>query len=100
MRKVLNVFLSLSLFAAPLLAQNRGRQSAVQDDQSDRPKIDVESYSVDVTLTPDEHRLVGKADIRFKQLDRQNYAVFDLDRRLRVDKATMGGSDVRVRPID
>jgi tetratricopeptide (TPR) repeat protein len=72
----------------------------VPDDQSDRPKIDVESYVVDVTLTPEDHQIVGKTDIRFKQLDRQNYAVFDLDRRLRVEKATIGGSDVRFKQFD
>src|SRR5262245_50200659 len=90
-------FLSLS---TPLLAQSRNRQAVVQDDQSDRPKIDVEAYSVDITLVPEEHRLAGKTDVRFKQLDRQNYAVFDLDRRLRVDKATINGSDARFRQFD
>src|SRR5690349_1370778 len=100
MKKVLNLFLSLSLFATPLLAQTRGRQLAVQDDQSDRPKIDVESYSVAITLTPEEHKLAGQADIRFKQLDRQNYAVFDLDRRLKVEKATIGGMEVRFKQFD
>jgi len=94
------VLLSLSSFSAALPAQNRGRQAVVQDNVSDRPKIDVDSYSVDVTLTPEEHRLTGKADIAFKQLDRQNYAVFDLDRRLRVDKASISGSDVRFRQFD
>jgi aminopeptidase N len=82
-------------------AQSRGRQlAAVPDDQSDRPKIDVESYTVDITLVPEEHQLTGKADIRFKQLDRQNYAVFDLDRRLRVEKATINGAEARFRQFD
>lgn len=100
MSKVFNFVLCLSLLSTPLLAQTRGRQLTVQGDQSDRPKIDVESYTVDVTLIPDEHRLTGKADIRFKQLDRQNYAVFDLDRRLKVDKASISGSEVRFRQFD
>jgi tetratricopeptide (TPR) repeat protein len=99
MSKVFSFILSFSLACTPLLAQ-RNRQPAVQDDQSDRPKIDVESYSVDVTLMPEEHQLAGKADIRFKQLDRQNYAVFDLDRRLRVEKATVNGAEVRFRQFD
>jgi len=73
--------LCFSSLSTPLLAQSRNRQAVVQDDQSDRPKIDVESYSINITLMPEEHRLSGKADIRFKQLDRQNYAVFELDRR-------------------
>src|SRR5215813_3056489 len=100
MRKALCVLLCLPLFSIPLLAQSRGRQPLVPDDQSDRPKIDVESYSVEITLSPDEHQLAGKADIRFKQLDRQNYAVFDLDRRLRVDKATINGAEARFRQFD
>src|SRR5262245_29085126 len=99
MSKVFSFILSFSLACTPLLAQ-RNHQPAVQDDQSDRPKIDVESYSVDVTLMPEEHQLAGKADIRFKQLDRQNYAVFDLDRRLRVEKATINGAEARFRQFD
>ncbi len=106
-------YLSLSLLIAALLAvlpvfvvpmsaqQSRpAQQQAAQDDQSDRPKIDVESYAVDVTLLPQEHNLAGKADIRFKQLDRKTYATFDLDRRLRVDRASIGGTEVRFRQFD
>jgi aminopeptidase N len=89
----------MSLLSGSLFAQSRSTQQS-QDDQADRPKIDVESYSVDISIVPDEHRLAGKADIRFKQLDRKNYAVFDLDRRLRIDKATVGGQDARFRQFD
>src|SRR5207302_10350 len=49
---------------------------------------------------PQEHRLAGKADIRFKQLDRKAYATFDLDRRLRVERASIGGAEVRFRQFD
>src|SRR5207237_8209914 len=97
------VFISvLALFlVAPLSAQqSRPGQQPPQDDQTDRPKIDVESYTVDVTLVPQEHRLIGKADIKFKQLDRKTYATFDLDRRLRVDRASFGGAEVRFRQFD
>ena len=101
MIKVFNLILCLALVSTPLVAQSRTRQpAAVQDDQSDRPKIDVEAYIVNVSLVPEEHRLIGKADIRFKQLDRQNYVVFDLDRRLRVDKATINGAEARFRQFD
>src|SRR4051812_27682048 len=99
MRKVLGFLLAVPLLTMSLEAQ-RGRPVAVQDDQSDRPKIDVDSYSVDITLMPEEHRLAGKADITFKQLDRQNYAVFDLDRRLRVEMATINGAEARFRQFD
>src|SRR5262245_36099 len=100
MKKLFSLFLFLALFSALAFAQGRGAQQAAQDDLSDRPKIDVESYTVEITLTPEEHRLDGKADIRFKQLDRKNYAVFDLDRRLRVDKASIGGAEARFRQFD
>src|SRR5437016_2810064 len=104
MSKLLKSVLCLSLLASSLFAQSRTttpqQPQQTQDDQSDRPKIDVDSYSVDITLTPEEHRLAGKADIRFKQLDRKNYAVFDLDRRLRIDKATIGGAEARLKQFD
>jgi hypothetical protein len=100
--KNLSTFLLAALLSVvPLSAQQlRGTRQAPQDDQSDRPSIHVDSYSVEVTLVPAEHRLAGKADIRFKQLDRKNYAVFDLDRRLRVDKASVGGAEARFRQFD
>src|SRR6266478_5004436 len=101
MRHPIFSLLLMALLVAPLpAAQSRQAQQQAQDDQSDRPKIDVESYSVEVTLVPDEHRLTGKADVKFKQLDRKNYATFDLDRRLRIDGATIAGSEVRFRQFD
>src|SRR6266704_6563880 len=90
-----------ALWGVPLLAQPpRAIQQAAPDDQSDRPTIDVEAYSIEVTLAPQEHRLTGRADIKFKQLDRKTYATFDLDRRLRVDRASIGGADARFRQFD
>src|SRR5439155_21600356 len=75
-------------------------QQSAQGNNTDRPRIYVESYSIDATLAPPEHRLTGKADIKFKQLDRKTYATFDLHRRLRVDRASIGGADVRFRQFD
>jgi aminopeptidase N len=100
MKRFFNLLLSFALLSASAFTQGRGAQQTPQDDLSDRPKIDVESYAVEVTLMPEEHRLDGKADIRFKQLDRKNYAVFDLDRRLRVEKATLSGAEARFRQFD
>src|SRR5262245_6385792 len=100
MRRVFNLLLSCALISAPAFAQVRGAQQQAQDDLSDRPKIDVESYAIEIKLAPEEHRLDGKADIRFKQLDRKTYAVFDLDRRLRVDKASIGGAEARFKQFD
>ena len=54
-----------ALLAAPLTAgQSRPGQPPAQDDQSDRPTIDVEAYSIEVTLAPQEHRLTGRAEAR------------------------------------
>ena len=94
--RYVSVLLTLLLVAVPLVAQS-SRQA--QED-SDRPQIDVASYSVDVTLVPEEHRLIGKADIQFKQLERKTLATFDLDRRLRVADVTVGGADARFRQYD
>src|SRR5262249_42053409 len=100
MKRFFFLILSFPLLSTSVFPQGRGVQQPAQDDQSDRPKIDVESYAVEVTLVPDEHRLAGKADIRFKQLDRKNYAVFDLDRRLRVEKVSITGAEARFRQFD
>src|SRR6267378_6631954 len=96
MKNLLTSLLLTTLLAAPVAAQSR----AGADTASDRARIDVDLYSVDVTLDPEEHRLAGKADIQFKQLDRKNVATFDLDRRLRVEKVTIGGADTRFRQYD
>ena len=69
------LFLTVPLFAQ----QSRPVQQSAQDDQSDRPKIDVESYSVEVTLLPQEHRLTGR------QLE---------ERRLRAHRK--GGADIQL----
>src|SRR5215471_9764944 len=101
MKNFLTFLLAALICIVPASAQQlRGTQQSSQDDQADRPKIHVDMYSVEVTLLPDDHRLVGKADIQFHQLDRKNYAVFDLDRRLRVDKATIAGTEARIRQFD
>src|SRR5262249_33964433 len=100
--KNLSTFLLAALIGiVPASAQQlRGVQQSSQDDQADRPKIHVDVYSVEVTLLPDDHKLVGKADIQFKQLDRKNYAAFDLDRRLRVDKVSIAGTEARFKQFD
>ena len=102
MRYLFSFLLTTALLApsSVTVGQSRQTQQAPQDDQSDRPKIDVESYSVDITIVPQERRLTGQADIKFKQLDRKTYATFDLDRRLRVDRASIGGAEVRFRQFD
>jgi aminopeptidase N len=90
------VVLSIS---SPALAQP-ARRVATTNDQSDRPKIDIEAYSININIVPNEHKLDGVAEVRFRQLDRQNFATFDLDRRLRVSKVTIGTDDARFRQFD
>ena len=71
--------------------------------QSDKPRIDVESYSIEATIDPYEREIRATATIRFSQLDRQSYAVFDLDRRLRVRDVFLGEIEpvpVRYRQFD
>lgn len=102
MKKLLFCLATAIVSIVPATAQQlRGpQQASSQDDLADRPKIHVDQYSVEVTLLPEDHKLIGKADIQFKQLDRKNYAVFDLDRRLRVDKALVAGVEARIRQFD
>ena len=62
-----------------------------------------ESYTVDAILNPAEGELTGTAKIRFVQVDRQTYAVFELDRRLRVRDVYLGEEEplpVRFRQFD
>ncbi len=68
-----------------------------------RPQIDVESYTVEAVLDGANGELTGTAVIRFVQLDRQSYAVFDLDPRLRVRDVYLGEAEplpVRFRQFD
>jgi hypothetical protein len=71
--------------------------------EAGRPQIDVESYAVEAILNPAEGELTGTTEIRFVQLDRQNYAVFDLDHRLRVRDVYLGEEEpvpARFRQFD
>ena len=96
MKKTLTTLIALAL-AMPLAAQPARSQA---NNEPDRPLIDVISYTVDATIVPEELRLTGAADIQFQQRDRQNFATFDLDRRLKVTAASIGASSVRYRQFD
>jgi len=87
----------MTALAAPALTQSR---RSAPPDASDRPQIDVESYAVEITIAPEERQLQGSADIQFRQLDRNGFATFDLDRRLRVTAVTIGGASARFRQFD
>jgi aminopeptidase N len=96
MKKIIVSLFVLAL-AMPLTAQPLRTPA---NNVPDRPRIDVLSYTVEITLTPEEHQLNGVADIQFRQQDRQDFATFDLDRRLRVTAASIGGMDIRYRQFD
>ncbi len=87
-----------------LLAASASAQTLITETaESDRPQIDIESYSIEVTIDPFESELFATAELRFVQLDRQDYAVFDLDRRLRVRDVYLGEEEplpVRFRQFD
>ena len=88
-----------ALFAVSASAQTLMSQAG----DTDRPQIDVESYSIEARIDAFEGELHATAEIRFVQLDRQNYAVFDLDRRLRVRDVYLGEEEplpVRFRQFD
>jgi aminopeptidase N len=95
-KKTLVATLVLLIAAVPTLAQRR----PVVVDTSDRPKIDVESYVIDVTLKPAEHQLTATVDVKYRQLERSPYVTFDLDSRLKVDKVTLDGMEARSRQYD
>src|SRR5213075_2549771 len=95
-QKMLAATFVLLIAAVPALAQRR----SVPVDTSDRPKIDIESYVIDVTLMPAEHQLSGTVDVKFRQLERSGYVTFDLDSRLHVDKVTLDGMETRFRQYD
>jgi aminopeptidase N len=94
-RTVAATVLLFFVAAIPVSAQRRPPV-----DTSDRPKIDVESYIIDVTIMPAEHQVSATVDVKFRQLERQNFATFDLDSRLHVDKVTIDGTETRPRQYD
>jgi aminopeptidase N len=100
MMKIKNVFAVtvLLLVAAGAVASPQRRNAAPET--SDRPKVDIDSYTLDVTLKPTEHMLRGVADIKLRQLERTPYIILDLDSRLRIDKLMMDGSEGRYRQYD
>jgi hypothetical protein len=55
---------------------------------AERPRIEADSYQIDVDLMPATHRLSGKAKVKFTALDDVNTAIFDLHNGLRVTKVT------------
>lgn len=74
------------LLAAPCL----GQRIIPNPGDANRSRIDVESYLIEARIDPESRQLSGTVEIRFTQLDRQRSVLFDLDRRLRVDRVYLG----------
>jgi aminopeptidase N len=99
MMKIRNSIASIVLLlTAAALASAQRRPAAA--DPTERPRIDVESYTIDVTMMPTEHMLKGTAEVKFRQIERTSYLTFDLDSRLRVAKVTLDGNEARFRQYD
>jgi len=91
-------FLPLLIGASFVFAQGQRRPTAA--DPTDRPRLDVESYAIDITLMPAEHMLKGTTEVKFRQLERTSFVTFDIDNRLRVGKVTLDGTEARSRQYD
>jgi aminopeptidase N len=97
------VMLAVAASARSTLAQRGQNQTLgrlAPTDTSDRPQINVESYAIDLTIDPEEHAIKATADLQFRQLERKNFATFDLDRRLHIASVTAGSEPVRFRQFD
>ena len=99
MMKIKNGFASILalLIAASSVSEQRRPVAA---ETSDRPRVDVESYTIDITLMPAEHMLKGTAEVKLRQLERASNLTFDLDNRLRIDKVILDGAEARFRQYD
>ena len=71
--------LFIALMPARIFPQARRTTPAV-------PKIDVENYALDVTLTPAEHEMQASARIRFKALEKTDMVMFEISENLSVQK--------------
>ena len=55
---------------------------------AERPRIRVEDYSIDATLSPQLHRLSARAVVKFAALDEVSIATFELHNALRISRIT------------
>ena len=100
MMKIRNSIASIVVLLTVATLASAQRRPAAAADPTERPRIDVESYSLDVTMIAKEHMLKGTAEVKFRQIERTSFVTFDLDNRLRVAKATMDGNEARFRQYD
>jgi aminopeptidase N len=94
MASILALLIGTSVLAA------QGQRRPAPADPTERPRLDVESYTIDMTLSPTEHMLKATAEVKFRQLERTSFITFDIDNRLRVGKVTLDGMEARSRQYD
>jgi aminopeptidase N len=80
-RLVSGFVLTLALLGATSAAFSQAKKRA-----SSPPRIEVENYQIEATLTPDAHEVKASAAITFKALDTTDFVVFELSDNLSVQK--------------
>jgi len=105
MKMLKSVFVSVAILLAlalPAMAQPQSRLGVNNAPAAVTlpPSMDVENYNLDVTITPEEHKIDGIADIQLRLLDRNASTSFDLDKHFKVTKVTVGDISPRNRQFD
>jgi hypothetical protein len=102
MKNALVSVVILLALAVPALAQPQSRLGLNNNPSAVAlpPQIDVENYNLDITVTPEDRKIDGTADIRIHLLDRNAVATLDLDKHIKVTKVTAGGVGVRYRQFE
>jgi len=100
-----NIFVSVVILlalAVPALAQPQSQLRPNNNPAtSTLPiQIDVDIYSLDITVKPEERKIEGKADIVLRVLERNAVATFDLDKHFKVTKVTVGDVSPRYRQFE
>ena len=92
----------LILMSVPAMAQPQSRLGVNNSPAAvvAPPQIDVDSYNLDITITPEEHKIDVTADIQLRVLERNAVANFDLDKHFKVTKVTAGDVGVRYRQFE
>lgn len=94
------IVLTMSMQAVPAMAQPRSSRPSAPAVVAPPPQIDVDSYTLDVTITPGERKVDVTADIQLRPLQQNATAIFDLDKHFRVSKVTAGGAGLRYRQFE
>ncbi len=75
------LLLCLVLACIPPLIYSQSRKAS-----GSTPRIEVQNYKIEVSLTPDAHELKAAAVITFQPLESRDYVIFELNENLSVQK--------------